>query len=154
MQSFVHPLIRWKHELGRKKKSATSAHKFLYSYLILWISLRKSASLGRRSPDETQYETLTWAENVQRGCQRMCVCMPAQRAHCWMATCVSGGFRGHSPTITVGCVVTSCKIHCAQSRTWRMETKEWECTLNWKWWGRPAEVMQEPLALWTHINLL
>lgn len=41
------------------EKTATSAHKFLFTYLILWIFLRKSASLGHCSPYKTQYHTLT-----------------------------------------------------------------------------------------------
>lgn len=147
MQSFVHPLIRWKHELGRKKKSATSAHKFLYSYLILWISLRKSASLGHRSPTEIQRETLTRAENVQRGPPAH-VCLHA-RAAC---TLLDGHtrFRGLPDTqpndnsgvcchIMSNSLCTKKNLEDGNKRA-GMHT-ELEMMVG------AAEVMQEPLAL-------
>lgn len=41
------------------EKTCYLCSEFLFSYLILWVSFRESASLRHHSPYKTQYETLT-----------------------------------------------------------------------------------------------
>lgn len=109
-----------------------SGHKFLFSYLIMWISVRKPALLGHNSPRRIQYKTLTCIKNAGH---RQDV---FARLHCRKGRARLRCSQTHGPTITAGRAVTSCKLCFAVEP----ETEQWECTVNWKRWGRPAEVMQ------------
>lgn len=64
-----------------KKKQKTLLPLLTNSFLILWISLRKSASLGHRSPYKTQYETLVWMLGVARQDIYVCMCICMHSVH-------------------------------------------------------------------------
>lgn len=99
------------------KNSGPSAHKFLFSYLIMWISVRKSAS-----------PTLQPSQDPEQDINKKCatspgrVCTSAWRARCRSdaRTCLRCSHT-RSPAIMAGWVVTSYSLFC--SRTWRPETK-------------------------------